>query len=121
MCLCVSGFVISDDTPAYLSRPATPTSMGNMGGGAKSPEDVNADRLHLILGQEPVHPPPPSLHRTRCVRWSPECLVVPQGSVCSSCVLHTRTTRWRTSLPVCELCRRCWTSPGPEPGSGPTR
>ncbi|TNN87383.1 HEAT repeat-containing protein 5A [Liparis tanakae] len=45
-----TGFVVSDDTPAYLSRPATPTSMGNMGGGAKSPEDVNADRLHLILG-----------------------------------------------------------------------
>ncbi|XP_034418992.1 HEAT repeat-containing protein 5A isoform X2 [Cyclopterus lumpus] len=45
-----TGFVMSDDTPVYLSRPATPTSMGNMGGGAKTPEDVNAERLHLILG-----------------------------------------------------------------------
>lgn len=43
-----TGFVMSDDTPANLSRPATPTSMG--GGGAKSPEDINTDRLHLILG-----------------------------------------------------------------------
>ncbi|XP_023255330.1 HEAT repeat-containing protein 5A-like, partial [Seriola lalandi dorsalis] len=43
---------MSDDTPANLSRPATPTSMGQTDsvGGAKSPEDVNADRLHLILG-----------------------------------------------------------------------
>ncbi|XP_026160958.1 HEAT repeat-containing protein 5A, partial [Mastacembelus armatus] len=47
-----TGFVISDDAPATLSRPATPTSMGRSGsvGGAKSPEDVNTDRLHLILG-----------------------------------------------------------------------
>ncbi|XP_056249750.1 HEAT repeat-containing protein 5A isoform X2 [Seriola aureovittata] len=47
-----TGFVMSDDTPANLSRPATPTSMGQTDsvGGAKSPEDVNADRLHLILG-----------------------------------------------------------------------
>ncbi|XP_076604038.1 HEAT repeat-containing protein 5A isoform X2 [Chaetodon auriga] len=47
-----TGFVMSDDTPANLSRPATPTSMGHTGsvGGAKSPEDINADRLHLILG-----------------------------------------------------------------------
>ncbi|KAM7403791.1 hypothetical protein PAMA_004293 [Pampus argenteus] len=47
-----SGFVTLDDTPANLSRPATPTSMGHTSsvGGAKSPEDVNADRLHLILG-----------------------------------------------------------------------
>ncbi|XP_070698755.1 HEAT repeat-containing protein 5A [Pempheris klunzingeri] len=47
-----TGFVISDDAPATLSRPATPTSMGHTGseGGAKSPEDVNSDRLHLILG-----------------------------------------------------------------------
>ncbi|XP_075963534.1 HEAT repeat-containing protein 5A [Anarhichas minor] len=45
-----TGFVMSDDTPAYMSRPATPTSMGHTGGGAKSPEDVNTDSLHLILG-----------------------------------------------------------------------
>ncbi|XP_068607819.1 HEAT repeat-containing protein 5A [Brachionichthys hirsutus] len=47
-----AGFVIPDDAPANLSRPATPTSMGHTGGvgGAKSPEDINTDRLHLILG-----------------------------------------------------------------------
>ncbi|KAM7376460.1 hypothetical protein PAMP_006191 [Pampus punctatissimus] len=47
-----SGFVTLDDTPANLSRPATPTSMGHTSsvGGAKSPEDINTDRLHLILG-----------------------------------------------------------------------
>lgn len=47
-----TGFVMLDDTPANLSRPATPTSMGHTGsvGGAKSPEDINSDRLHLILG-----------------------------------------------------------------------
>ncbi|XP_071355215.1 HEAT repeat-containing protein 5A isoform X3 [Trachinotus anak] len=47
-----TGFVMSDDTPANLSRPATPTSMGHTDsvGGAKSPEDINTDRLHLILG-----------------------------------------------------------------------
>ncbi|XP_053192170.1 HEAT repeat-containing protein 5A [Scomber japonicus] len=47
-----SGFVMSDDAPSNLSRPATPTTMGHTGsgGGAKSPEDVNTDRLHLILG-----------------------------------------------------------------------
>ncbi|CAJ1074884.1 HEAT repeat-containing protein 5A isoform X4 [Xyrichtys novacula] len=47
-----SGFVMSDDSPTTLSRPATPTSMGQTGsvGGAKSPEDLNSDRLHLILG-----------------------------------------------------------------------
>ncbi|XP_078133588.1 HEAT repeat-containing protein 5A isoform X2 [Sander vitreus] len=45
-----TGFLMSDDTPVNLSRPATPTSMGRTGGGAKSPEDINTDRLHLILG-----------------------------------------------------------------------
>uniref|UniRef100_A0AAX7UCG0 HEAT repeat-containing protein 5A n=1 Tax=Astatotilapia calliptera TaxID=8154 RepID=A0AAX7UCG0_ASTCA len=47
-----TGFVMSDEAPANLSRPATPTSMGNRSsvGGAKSPEDINTDRLHLILG-----------------------------------------------------------------------
>ncbi|XP_028251326.1 HEAT repeat-containing protein 5A isoform X4 [Parambassis ranga] len=47
-----TGFVMSDDTPTSLSRPATPTSMGYTSsvGGAKSPEDINTDRLHLILG-----------------------------------------------------------------------
>ncbi|XP_058470663.1 HEAT repeat-containing protein 5A isoform X2 [Solea solea] len=47
-----TGFVLSDDAPASLSRPATPTSMGHTDsvGGAKSPEDVSSDRLNLILG-----------------------------------------------------------------------
>uniref|UniRef100_A0A8P4KJ51 HEAT repeat-containing protein 5A n=1 Tax=Dicentrarchus labrax TaxID=13489 RepID=A0A8P4KJ51_DICLA len=47
-----TGFVMSDDSPANLSRPATPTSMGHTSsvGGAKSPEDISSDRLHLILG-----------------------------------------------------------------------
>lgn len=47
---------MSDDTPANLSRPATPTSMGHTGsmGGAKSPEDINSDRLHLLLGRKLV-------------------------------------------------------------------
>ncbi|XP_060939458.1 HEAT repeat-containing protein 5A [Limanda limanda] len=47
-----TGFVMSDDSPVTLSRPATPTSMGqtDSGGGAKSPEEVGADRLHFILG-----------------------------------------------------------------------
>uniref|UniRef100_A0A665U7E2 HEAT repeat-containing protein 5A n=1 Tax=Echeneis naucrates TaxID=173247 RepID=A0A665U7E2_ECHNA len=47
-----TGFLMSDETPVNLSRPATPTSMGHSDsvGGAKSPEDVNTDRLHLILG-----------------------------------------------------------------------
>ncbi|XP_054653379.1 HEAT repeat-containing protein 5A isoform X2 [Dunckerocampus dactyliophorus] len=47
-----TGFVMSDDTPANLSRPVTPTSMGHSSsvGGAKSPEDINVERLHLILG-----------------------------------------------------------------------
>ncbi|XP_061750827.1 HEAT repeat-containing protein 5A isoform X2 [Nerophis ophidion] len=46
------GFVISDDGPANLSRPVTPTSMGHSGslGRAKSAEDINMERLHLILG-----------------------------------------------------------------------
>ncbi|XP_062252890.1 HEAT repeat-containing protein 5A isoform X1 [Platichthys flesus] len=47
-----TGFVMSDDSPVNLSRPATPTSMGHTAsvGGAKSPEEVGADRLHFILG-----------------------------------------------------------------------
>ncbi|XP_047467316.1 HEAT repeat-containing protein 5A [Mugil cephalus] len=47
-----TGFLTSDDSPANLSRPATPTSMGRTGSvdAAKSPEDINTDRLHLILG-----------------------------------------------------------------------
>uniref|UniRef100_A0A673BUG6 HEAT repeat-containing protein 5A n=1 Tax=Sphaeramia orbicularis TaxID=375764 RepID=A0A673BUG6_9TELE len=47
-----TGFVMTDDTPVNLSRPATPTSMGHTSsvGGAKSPEDINTERLHLILG-----------------------------------------------------------------------
>ncbi|XP_077421106.1 HEAT repeat-containing protein 5A isoform X2 [Vanacampus margaritifer] len=47
-----TGFVTCDDAPANLSRPVTPTSMGRSGSpdAAKSPEDVNTERLHLILG-----------------------------------------------------------------------
>ncbi|XP_029973021.1 LOW QUALITY PROTEIN: HEAT repeat-containing protein 5A [Salarias fasciatus] len=47
-----TGFLTSDDSPANLSRPVTPTSMGRSSsvGGAKSPEDVNTERLNLILG-----------------------------------------------------------------------
>ncbi|KAF3700710.1 HEAT repeat-containing protein 5A [Channa argus] len=47
-----TGFVMSDDTPVNLSRPATPTSMGQTSSVErhKSPEDINSDRLHLILG-----------------------------------------------------------------------
>nr|XP_020510294.1 HEAT repeat-containing protein 5A isoform X2 [Labrus bergylta] len=45
-----TGFLMPDDSPANLSRPATPTSMGHTVGGAKSSEDINSDRLHLILG-----------------------------------------------------------------------
>ncbi|CAN9501938.1 unnamed protein product [Ophioblennius macclurei] len=47
-----TGFLTSDDSPANLSRPATPTSMGRSSsvGGAKSPEEVNTERLNLILG-----------------------------------------------------------------------
>lgn len=48
------GFVASDDPPANLSRPATPTSMGHTSSAVetKSPEDINSDRLHLILGEK---------------------------------------------------------------------
>ncbi|XP_077394832.1 HEAT repeat-containing protein 5A isoform X2 [Festucalex cinctus] len=47
-----TGFVTCDDGHANLSRPVTPTSMGRSGpaDAAQSPEDVNAERLHLILG-----------------------------------------------------------------------
>ncbi|KAM9777521.1 HEAT repeat-containing protein 5A [Neosynchiropus ocellatus] len=47
-----SGVVVSEDPPVSLSRPATPTSMGDRDsrGGAKSPEEVNMDRVHLLLG-----------------------------------------------------------------------
>ncbi|KAG1971597.1 HEAT repeat-containing protein 5A isoform X2 [Pimephales promelas] len=45
-------FIIVDEGPANLSRPVTPTSMGQSASmsSVKSPEDVNTDRLHLILG-----------------------------------------------------------------------
>uniref|UniRef100_A0A6Q2YC77 HEAT repeat-containing protein 5A n=1 Tax=Esox lucius TaxID=8010 RepID=A0A6Q2YC77_ESOLU len=46
-----TGFIMADDGPANLSRPVTPTSMGQSASlASKSPEDVSADRLHLILG-----------------------------------------------------------------------
>ncbi|KAG7259336.1 hypothetical protein CRUP_000674 [Coryphaenoides rupestris] len=47
-----TGFGMSDEEPASLSRPATPTSMGQSDsvGGAKSPEEISSDRLNLILG-----------------------------------------------------------------------
>lgn len=44
-----------------------------------------------------------------------------QGLVWSSCVLHILRSRWRTSLPVCELWRLYWTSLGPEPRLEMTR
>ncbi|XP_077476477.1 HEAT repeat-containing protein 5A [Stigmatopora argus] len=43
-----TGFVTCDDAPATLSRPVTPTSMG--GDAPRSPEDVGAERLHLVVG-----------------------------------------------------------------------
>ncbi|XP_056332537.1 HEAT repeat-containing protein 5A [Danio aesculapii] len=47
-----TGFIVVDEGPANLSRPVTPTSMGQSTSlsNVKSPEDVNTDRLHLILG-----------------------------------------------------------------------
>uniref|UniRef100_A0A8C7TDA7 HEAT repeat-containing protein 5A n=1 Tax=Oncorhynchus mykiss TaxID=8022 RepID=A0A8C7TDA7_ONCMY len=47
-----TGFIMVDDGPANLSRPVTPTSMGQSTSLAsvKSPEDISSDRLHLILG-----------------------------------------------------------------------
>uniref|UniRef100_A0A8C7DR44 HEAT repeat-containing protein 5A n=1 Tax=Oncorhynchus kisutch TaxID=8019 RepID=A0A8C7DR44_ONCKI len=46
-----TGFIMVDDGPANLSRPVTPTSMGQSTSLAsvKSPEDISSDRLHLIL------------------------------------------------------------------------
>ncbi|KAI4902189.1 hypothetical protein NFI96_029558 [Prochilodus magdalenae] len=45
-------FIMVDEGPANLSRPVTPTSMGQSTTlvSIKSPEDVSTDRLHLILG-----------------------------------------------------------------------
>ncbi|XP_061675277.1 HEAT repeat-containing protein 5A isoform X3 [Syngnathoides biaculeatus] len=47
-----TGFLTGDDVPANLSRPVTPNSMGHSASAddAESPEDVNTERLHLILG-----------------------------------------------------------------------
>ncbi|XP_064192200.1 HEAT repeat-containing protein 5A isoform X2 [Anguilla rostrata] len=47
-----TGFIVVDEGPANLSRPVTPTSMGQSASLAsmKSPEDLNTERLHLILG-----------------------------------------------------------------------
>ncbi|XP_051502390.1 HEAT repeat-containing protein 5A isoform X1 [Myxocyprinus asiaticus] len=47
-----TGFIMVDEGPANLSRPVTPTSMGQSTSmcSVKSPEDLNTDRLHLILG-----------------------------------------------------------------------
>ncbi len=49
-----TGFIMVDEGPANLSRPVTPTSMGQSTSlsSVKSPEDVNTDRFHLILGTE---------------------------------------------------------------------
>ncbi|XP_053331518.1 HEAT repeat-containing protein 5A [Spea bombifrons] len=49
------GFLLpdQDDGSCYLSRPVTPTSMGQESSTrspAKSPEDLNAERFHLLLG-----------------------------------------------------------------------
>lgn len=48
--LCYTGFMTSDDTPVHLSRPATPTSLGHSGDGVTSLKDMDAERLHLLLG-----------------------------------------------------------------------
>ncbi|XP_072123379.1 HEAT repeat-containing protein 5A isoform X1 [Mobula birostris] len=50
-----TGFVLidPDEGSASLSRPVTPTMLGhesNLTSAVKSPEDVNTDRFHLILG-----------------------------------------------------------------------
>ncbi|XP_059376452.1 HEAT repeat-containing protein 5A isoform X2 [Carassius carassius] len=47
-----TGFIMVDEGPANLSRPVTPTSMGQSTSlsSVKSPEDISTDRLHLILG-----------------------------------------------------------------------
>nr|XP_033808052.1 HEAT repeat-containing protein 5A isoform X2 [Geotrypetes seraphini] len=50
-----TGFVVVDEDEggSNLSRPVTPTSMGHDSGSratVKSPEDVNTERFHLILG-----------------------------------------------------------------------
>ncbi|XP_051578229.1 HEAT repeat-containing protein 5A-like isoform X2 [Myxocyprinus asiaticus] len=47
-----TGFIMVDEGPTNLSRPVTPTSMGQSTSlsSVKSPEDVNTDRLNLILG-----------------------------------------------------------------------
>ncbi|XP_072555030.1 HEAT repeat-containing protein 5A isoform X3 [Paramormyrops kingsleyae] len=46
------GFIVLDEDPANLSRPVTPTSMGQSTSLAsiKSPEDINSERFYLILG-----------------------------------------------------------------------
>ncbi|XP_072545928.1 HEAT repeat-containing protein 5A isoform X2 [Salminus brasiliensis] len=45
-------FIMVDEGPANLSRPVTPTSMGQSTtlASIKSPEDINTERLNLILG-----------------------------------------------------------------------
>ncbi|KAJ8391412.1 hypothetical protein AAFF_G00090420 [Aldrovandia affinis] len=47
-----TGFIVVDEGPANLSRPVTPTSMGQSTSLARitSAEDLNTERLHLILG-----------------------------------------------------------------------
>lgn len=46
--------LMTDEGPASLSRPVTPTSMGQSTtrDSAKSEEDIRVERLYLILGQE---------------------------------------------------------------------
>ncbi|OCT68730.1 HEAT repeat-containing protein 5A isoform X2 [Xenopus laevis] len=53
--LSTSGFLIpdQDEGNGHLSRPVTPTSMGlerSSQSATKSPEDLNSERFHLILG-----------------------------------------------------------------------
>uniref|UniRef100_A0AAY4A7U5 HEAT repeat-containing protein 5A n=1 Tax=Denticeps clupeoides TaxID=299321 RepID=A0AAY4A7U5_9TELE len=47
-----TGFATTDDGPANLSRPVTPTTMGQSTSlaGVRSPEDINTDRFHFMLG-----------------------------------------------------------------------
>lgn len=102
-----------DDSPATLSRPATPTTMGHTDsrGKVKSQEDVSSERLNLILGKMVTQFL--ITHSLNCDLVTLVYRVSDQGSVWSSFAPHTLRTKWRTSRPVSELCRHCLMSLGP--------